>query len=50
MSNIQFQQFYMSYGVRNRGALSNPRAFNIENFSLPRNSIVHYLPTTAIVS
>lgn len=48
MSNIQFQQFYMSYGVRNRSALSNPRAFNIENFSLPRNSIVHYLPTTAV--
>ncbi|CAM8750630.1 RNA polymerase beta subunit [Klebsiella phage vB_KpM_Centimanus] len=47
MSNIQYQQFYMSYGIRNRTTLSNPRAFNIENFALPKNSIVHYLPTNA---
>lgn len=47
MSNLNYNQFYMMYGVRNRSLLSNPKAFNIENFSLPRNSIVHYLPENA---
>lgn len=47
MSNILFPQFYMSYGIRNRTTLSNPRAYNVENFGLPKNSIIHYLPTSA---
>ena len=47
MSNIQYQQFYMSYGTRNKTRLANPRAFNVENFILPKNSIVHYLPSNA---
>lgn len=48
MSNIFYEQFYMRFGVRSIGRLSNPHLFNLENFQLPKGAIVHYLPTSAI--
>lgn len=48
MSNMVFNQFYQRFGVRSISTLSNPRVYNIDNFVLPKNSIVHYLPENAL--
>lgn len=44
MSNSLYNQFYMRYGIRSIGRLTNPTAFNLERFMLPRGTIIHYIP------
>lgn len=48
MSNMVFNAFYQRFGVRSVSTLANPRAFNIDDFVLPKNSIVHYVPENAL--
>lgn len=47
---LQLEQtvFYRRYGVRNLGQLMMPRMFNLENWTLPINSIFHYIPMSAL--
>lgn len=44
MNDIPYNTFYLRYGVRQIDRLPQPRMFDIADWTLPKNILIHYIP------